>query len=109
MRVITDQASSFNFLMRNNALYEKRGTHKYPLTFPAAWPGETSFAMHNNTIESYWSQLLTWLHASHKVPADYLPLFLSELIYRSLRISLSVTLRPLQSALPSSTASIHAV
>lgn len=98
-RVITDEAASYNFLMQhyffNNALYEHRGGAKWVLPNWAARPGEERYQLHTNTIEGYWSQLRTWLHASHGWPADYLPLFLSECMYRSLHMPLSITLRAL--------------
>lgn len=50
-------------------------------------------AVHTNTMEGYWSQLRTWLHTSHGWPADYLPLYLCEGMFRSLHLLLTVALQ----------------
>jgi hypothetical protein len=95
--VITDEHKSFQFL-DDESLHEwcekeRRG--------PACWPRPKSsltqrgepFSVHTNTIEGYWSQLRTWLHASHGWTADYLPLFLYECMFRSTHRPLTTLLR----------------
>jgi hypothetical protein len=95
--VFTDEAPSFNFLRRHSdhkqAWYAKRGGAKWLEPHREHNAHGEIVTVHTNTIEGYWSQFRTWLHASHGWPADYLPLFLSECMYRSLRIPLSVALR----------------
>jgi hypothetical protein len=100
-RVVTDEHKSFDFLHQRyqhvNALYEHRAGAKWCLPVVASGMGGERYRVHTNTIEGYWSLLRTHLHASHGWPADYLPLFLSECMYRSLRIPLSVALLPSES------------
>jgi hypothetical protein len=95
--VFTDEAASFNFLSDHcdykKAWYTKRGGAKWLDPHREHLAHGRMVTVHSNTIESYWSQLRTWLHASHGWPADYLPLFLSECMFRSLHIPLSVPLR----------------
>jgi hypothetical protein len=93
----TDEHKSFDFLgqryQHTNALYEHRAGAKWLLPYYAARPGEERYKVHTNTIEGYWSLLRTHLHASHGWPAHYLPLFLSECMFRSLHLPLSIALR----------------
>ncbi len=56
-------------------------------------PGSELYPVHTNTIEGYWSQFRTYLHTSHGWPADYLPLYLAECMFRSLHLPLSVALQ----------------
>lgn len=98
--VLTDGAGCYHHMgyYRDHAVVKKEHG-----AGGAAWPkpgqrqqlGEREVAVHTNTIEGYWSQFRTWLHASHGWPADYLPLVLAECMFRSLHLPLSVVLRPL--------------
>ncbi len=95
--VFSDEAASFNFLRRHcdykQAWYAKRGGAKWLEPHREHLAHGQLVTVHTNTIEGYWSQLRTWLHASHGWFADYLPLFLSECMFRSLHIPLSIALR----------------
>jgi hypothetical protein len=96
-RVITDEHKSFDFLneryQHDNALKEHRGSASWPLTYSTRAPGREPHQVHTNTIEGYWSQLRTYLHTSHGWPAHYLPLYLSECMFRSLHLSLLTLLQ----------------
>ncbi len=94
---ITDEARSFDVLHQtnphDNALKEKSGTASWPNSYMMKQPGSERYPVHTNTIEGYRSQFRTYLHTSHGWPADYLPLYLAECMFRSLHLPLSVALQ----------------
>ena len=95
--VITDEHRSFTFLNRE-VLHEwchkeRRGSAAWPVTHMAETHDSRPYTVHTNTIEGYWSDLRLHLHASHGWTADYLPLFLSECMFRSLHIPITTLLR----------------
>lgn len=96
--IISDRAQYFRFLRERHHLHQVEKVHQgsatWPLTKLVLSRQHGVIRAHTNTIEGYWSQLRRWLHASHGWPADYLPLFLSECSYRSLRIPLTTALQP---------------
>jgi hypothetical protein len=69
----------------------KIGTHSYPSSYPVnddRFQDTSPFLIHTNTIEQVWSNVRRWLHSAHGWPSDYLPLILSEFMYRSRNIDL---------------------
>jgi hypothetical protein len=95
--VITDRAASFGFLKDHVKHVWAEKVHVFVHVIPVT-RFETAgnigrFQVHTNTIEGFWSLVRLRLHESHGWKADYLPLILSELEYRSLRIPLTVALQ----------------
>lgn len=95
--VVTDRHRSFAFLGRyvHHVWCTKRhrGSAVYPVTRWEQTPHGESFKVHTNTIEGFWSDLRLHIHASHGWTAEYLPLFLREAEFRSLRLPLTTVIR----------------
>lgn len=95
--VITDGHASFNFLddYVNHVWCQKIhvGSHVIPITRYETAVNVGTFLVHTNTIEGYWAQVRLRLHESHGWQAEYLPLILYELEFRSLQIGLAVALQ----------------
>jgi hypothetical protein len=72
--------------------YIKRGGAKWLEPHREHWAHGELVTVHANTIEGYWSKLRGHLQDSHGWEADYLPLFLSECMFRSLRLPLTAPL-----------------
>lgn len=93
----TDEASSFFFLKDHvdykTAWYEKRAGSKWLEPHREHLAHGKIVTVHTNTIEGYWSKLRGHLQDSHGWEADYLPLFLCECMFRSLRLPLTAPLR----------------
>lgn len=93
---ITDKDQSFSCLKQRHPHYwsEKRkaGGALWVVTYSAQNDLGT-VTVHTNTIEGYWSQVRRKLHDSHGWPAQYLPLVLSEFMFRSLKLPLTAAIR----------------
>ncbi len=96
-RVFTDEHKSFQFLKdryKHSTVHKvHRGAASWPQPKIIVTAEREALNVHTNTIEGYWSLLRTHLHASHGWTAGYLPLFLYECMFRSLKLPLTTLLQ----------------
>ena len=97
-RITTDQHASYGDLMYTHeyapCFKYHVGSSSFVMTYTEPSARHESWRVHTNTIEGTWALLKSHFHQSHGWPASYIHLVLSQFIYHSRNIPLSVALQP---------------
>lgn len=95
--IFTDELRAYNTLLPQWDWYAvskwNLGSASGPITYPVIDDEGRSHRAHTNTIEGMWSILRDELHHSRGYIYEYLPLILSEFMFRSLNISFSTVFK----------------